>query len=42
MPYKATGRKGRTRSQLAEALMRAHRSGKIQATIGRASNEIMR
>jgi len=38
MPYKATGRKGRTRAQMAEALMAAHRSGKVRATIGRASN----
>lgn len=38
LPDKATGRKGRIRSQLAETLMTAHRSGKVRATIGRASN----
>ncbi len=34
----ATGRKGRLRAKLAEMLMTAHRSGKMRATIGRASN----
>jgi len=38
MLYKATGRKGRTRAQMAETLIAAHRSGKVRATIGRASN----
>lgn len=38
LPYKATGRKGRIRAQMAEMLMAAHRSGKVRATIGRASN----
>lgn len=38
LPYRAAGRKGHTRAQMAETLMEAHRSGKIRATIGRASN----
>ena len=38
LPYRATGRNGRTRAQLAAALMEAHRIGQVQATIGRASN----
>ena len=38
IPYRASGRNGRTRAELATALMEAHRRGYIQATIGRASN----
>ena len=37
LPYNATGRKGKTRAQMAETLMEAHKSGKVRATIGRAS-----
>lgn len=38
LPYRATGRKGRVRARMAKTLMEAHRSGKVRATIGRASN----
>lgn len=38
LPYAATGRKGRTRAQIATTLMIAHESGKVRATIGRASD----
>ena len=38
LPYAATGRKGKARAQLAIQLMAAHKSGKVQATIGRASD----
>lgn len=38
LPYAATDRKGRTRAAMATALLEAHRSGKVRATIGRASN----
>ena len=38
LTYGATGRKGLTRARMAETLMGAHRSGRVQATIGRASN----
>jgi nucleoside-diphosphate-sugar epimerase len=38
MPYRATGPNGRVRAQIAETLMRAHGSGRIQATIGRGSD----
>ncbi len=38
LPYNATGPKGRTRAQVAATLMAAHKSGKIRATIGRASD----
>jgi nucleoside-diphosphate-sugar epimerase len=38
LPDRATGKKGLLRSQIAEQLMAAHRSGRIQATIGRASD----
>jgi nucleoside-diphosphate-sugar epimerase len=38
LPYRATGRKGRTRARMATTLMKAHQSGKVRATIGRASN----
>jgi nucleoside-diphosphate-sugar epimerase len=38
LPYAATGRKGKARAQLAMQLMAAHKSGKLRATIGRASD----
>lgn len=37
-PDRATGKKGLVRSKIAAQLMDAHRSGRIQATIGRASD----
>ncbi len=37
-PIRATGRKGVTRARMADRVMEAHRSGKLQATIGRASD----
>ena len=38
LPYRASGHKGRTRTLMANAVLDAHRSGKIRATIGRGSN----
>ena len=38
LPYLASGPNGRTRAQIAETLLRAHESGRIRATIGRASD----
>lgn len=38
LPYAATGRKGKTRAQLATMLMDAHKQGKLQVAIGRASD----
>jgi nucleoside-diphosphate-sugar epimerase len=38
LPYLAEGPNGRVRAQIAEMLLRAHRSGRIRATIGRASD----
>lgn len=38
LPYRATGHKGRTRILMANAVLEAHKSGKIRATIGRGSN----
>lgn len=38
LPYRATGHKGRTRIAMANAVLEAHRSGKIRATIGRGSD----
>ena len=38
LPDRATGKKGLIRSQIAAQLMEAHRSGRIQATIGRAAD----
>ena len=38
LPYAATSRTGRTRARMAEALLAAHESGKVRATIGRASD----
>ena len=38
LPQRARGPNGRTRAQIAEALMRAHETGRIRATIGRGSD----
>lgn len=38
LPYLAQGPNGRTRARIAETLMRAHESRRIQATIGRGSD----
>ncbi|MCQ3932418.1 MAG: NAD-dependent dehydratase [Chloroflexi bacterium] len=38
LPYKATSRKGMTRAKMAQEIMAAHRSGKVRAAIGRASD----
>ena len=38
LPYAATGSKGRTRAQMAQDLLAAHRSGKVRVAIGRASD----
>ena len=38
LPYAAVGRKGRTRAVLAQKLLDAHAAGRIQATLGRASD----
>ncbi len=38
LPYRPRGPNGRARAQVAETLMRAHGSGRIQATIGRGSD----
>jgi nucleoside-diphosphate-sugar epimerase len=38
LPHRARGPNGRVRAQIAETLMRAHGSGRIQATIGRGSD----
>jgi nucleoside-diphosphate-sugar epimerase len=38
LPDRATGHKGLVRSKIATELMKAHKSGRIQATIGRASD----
>lgn len=38
LPYAAETRKGRTRARMAQDLMDAHRNGRIQVTIGRASD----
>ncbi len=40
LPYRAHTRKGKIRAQMAEALLSAHRSGKVRVAIGRASNFI--
>lgn len=37
-PYAPVSKKGRVRAAMAEAVMAAHRSGKVRAAIGRASN----
>ncbi len=38
LPSAATTRKGRARAQVAEMVLEAHRSGRVPATIGRASD----
>jgi nucleoside-diphosphate-sugar epimerase len=38
LPYRARGPNGRVRAQIAETLLRAHGSGRLRATIGRASD----
>lgn len=38
LPNAATTRKGKTRAAMAEAVLEAHRSGKVRAAIGRASD----
>jgi nucleoside-diphosphate-sugar epimerase len=38
LPASATGPNGRLRAKLAETLLAAHRSGRLQATIGRSSD----
>jgi nucleoside-diphosphate-sugar epimerase len=38
LPYAATGRKGKTRAQMAQDLLEAHRAGKVRVAIGRASD----
>jgi len=38
LPYAARTRKGKTRAAMAEAVLAAHRSGKVRATIGRGSD----
>lgn len=38
LPYAATGRKGRTRAEMAQMVLAAHAEGRIVATIGRASD----
>jgi nucleoside-diphosphate-sugar epimerase len=38
LPYAATTRKGMTRAQLAQTALDAHHKGKLQVTIGRASD----
>jgi nucleoside-diphosphate-sugar epimerase len=38
LPYRATGPNGRTRAEIAEALLRAHEAGRIRGTIARGSD----
>ena len=38
LPYAAAGHKGRTRAWIANSLLEAHRQGKVQVTMGRASD----
>jgi len=38
LPQRARGPNGRTRAQIAEALLRAHEAGRIRGTIGRGSD----
>jgi nucleoside-diphosphate-sugar epimerase len=38
LPYAASGRKGKTRSQMAKMLLAAHNAGEIRVAIGRASD----
>jgi nucleoside-diphosphate-sugar epimerase len=38
LPHAATGRKGKTRAEMAQDLLEAHRAGKVRVAIGRASD----
>jgi nucleoside-diphosphate-sugar epimerase len=38
LPYQATGPKGITRARMAQAVLEAHRSGKVRAALGRGSD----
>lgn len=38
LPYQARTRKGKVRAEMADAVMEAHRTGKVRAAIGRASD----
>ncbi len=38
LPYRATGKKGRTRARMAESLLKAHSEGRVRAAIARASD----
>ena len=38
MPYQARTKKGRVRAEMANAVLEAHRAGKVRAAIGRASD----
>jgi nucleoside-diphosphate-sugar epimerase len=38
LPYAATGRKGKTRAEMAQALLEAHQAGEVRVAIGRASD----
>lgn len=38
LPYRATGRKGRCRAEMAQLLLDAHREGRARVTTGRASD----
>ena len=38
LSYAATGRKGKTRAEMAQALLEAHRAGRVRVAIGRASD----
>ncbi len=38
LPYAATTRKGRTRARMSEALLEAHRQGRVQVVMGRGSD----
>ena len=38
LPYGATGRKGRTRAKMARKALQAHEAGRLEVTIGRASD----
>jgi nucleoside-diphosphate-sugar epimerase len=38
LPYAAIGRKGKTRAEMAQALLDAHKAGKVRVAIGRASD----
>jgi nucleoside-diphosphate-sugar epimerase len=38
LPYRASTKKGRLRAQVAEAMLAAHRAGRVQVAIGRGSD----